>query len=76
MSADINIKILAKSDVLTVPLRAVKEQDGKKYVEIQEGEDQPNKQVFVQTGLKGDGGRIEILEGLKEGDVVITFVKK
>lgn len=76
MSADINIKILEKGDVLSVPLRAVKEKDGKKYVEIQEGEDKPNKQIFVQTGLKGDGGRVEILEGLKEGDEVITFVKQ
>lgn len=76
MSADINVKILEKGDVLTVPLRAVKEKDGKKYVEIREGKDKPNKQIFVQTGLKGDGGRVEILEGLKEGNEVITFIKQ
>jgi len=76
MSADLNIKILEKGNILTVPLRAVKEQNGQKYVEILEGEDKQIKQVFVKTGLKGDGGRIEILEGLKGDEEVVTFVKK
>ncbi|MDD4333012.1 MAG: efflux RND transporter periplasmic adaptor subunit [Patescibacteria group bacterium] len=33
-------------------------------------------EVPVKTGLKGDSGMIEILEGLNEGDEVVTYVKE
>ncbi|PIU01687.1 hypothetical protein COT68_01880 [bacterium (Candidatus Torokbacteria) CG09_land_8_20_14_0_10_42_11] len=74
MSADISIKIAAPENILSIPQRAVKEKDGQKYVEIKEGE--TVREVEVQTGIKGDGARIEILSGLREGEEVVTFVKK
>jgi multidrug efflux pump subunit AcrA (membrane-fusion protein) len=30
----------------------------------------------VQTGLRNSDGEIEILSGLKEGEIVITFIKE
>jgi len=74
MSADINIKIATIENVLSVPQRALKERDGNKYVEIKQGE--VLREAFVATGMKGDGARIEILSGLREGEEVVTFVKK
>lgn len=74
MSADINIKIATRENVLSIPQRAVKERDGKKYAEVKEGE--ILRETEVVTGMKGDGARVEILSGLKEGEEVVTFVKK
>jgi len=74
MTADLSIKIYTKNDVLIAPQRAVKEKDGRKYVEILEGEE--IREVDVVVGLRGDGGTIEIIDGLKEDDEVVTFVKE
>ena len=43
-------------------------------VRILEGKD--IKEIKVETGIRGSRGEIEILSGLKEGDKVITFIKK
>jgi len=45
-----------------------------KIVRILEGEE--IKEIKVETGLRGSGGGVEILSGLKEGDRVITFIKE
>lgn len=74
MTADLSIKIYTKNDVLIAPHRAVKEKDGRKYVEILEGEE--IREVDVVVGLRGDGGTIEIIDGLKEEDEVVTFIKE
>jgi len=73
MTADLSIKIYTKDEVLIAPQRAVKEKDGRKYVEILEGE--AIREADVVVGLRGDAGTIEIIDGLKEEDLVITFVK-
>lgn len=70
MTANIDIATASRDNALYIPARAVKENGGK-YVEIlQNGE---VVKTNVETGLRGDGGVIEITSGLSEGDEVITF---
>jgi HlyD family secretion protein len=67
-SATASIKIRERTGVLILPERLVLFEDGKKYVEVPEGE--TTKKVEIRTGLS-DGLNIEILDGLKEGDKVV-----
>ncbi len=70
MTANIDIATASRENVLSIPARAVKENGGK-YVEVLE-----NGQVVkknVETGLKADGGLVEIVSGLSVGEEVITF---
>ena len=56
--------------VITLPLEAISEQQGVKFVYIKLDEECYQKQE-VKTGLS-DGERIEILSGLEEGQEVVT----
>jgi len=69
MSVSVSIIIDSKSNVLTVPVSAVKTQGGTNYVEILSDGQLATKQV--EAGLASDT-MIEIKSGLNEGDAVIT----
>jgi HlyD family secretion protein len=72
-SANADLVIREKQDVLTIPERLVQfEDDGKKaFVEIPDGTpDAPPRRVEIKTGLS-DGLNIEVLSGLKVGDKVV-----
>ncbi|MGB0756872.1 MAG: efflux RND transporter periplasmic adaptor subunit [Patescibacteria group bacterium] len=73
MTANIDIVTAELSDVIAVPSRAVKGRNGSKYVEVLQGEQVIQKEVT--TGLRGDGGLIEVVSGLSGGEDVITFVE-
>lgn len=73
MTANIDILTATAKNVINVPQRAVYTKDGEKYVRIVEG--QGYNEVKVKTGLRGTDGAIEILEGVSEGDKVVTLVK-
>lgn len=77
MTANIDILADKKENVIFIPQRAVIEKDGKKIVRMVEALDSGEaiKEVEVKTGLRGSDGSIEIIEGIKEGDKVITFMK-
>ncbi len=73
MTANINIVGASKQGVLAIPQRAVIRKDGEKFVRVFRGKE--IEEMNVKTGLRGSDGFIEITEGLKEGDVVITFLE-
>jgi HlyD family secretion protein len=73
MTANVVITTNKKDNVLAVPARAVIDDNGSKIIRILENNEL--REIFVQTGLKGDEGLIEIREGLKEGDQVVTFIR-
>jgi len=75
MTANVVIITDFKENVLTVPARAVIEKEGRKIVRRMTN-DEEYEEVSVETGLRGTDGKIEIISGLKEGDKVITFIKK
>ncbi|MBO5165174.1 MAG: biotin/lipoyl-binding protein [Lachnospiraceae bacterium] len=58
-----------KTQVLTIPARAVHVADGKSYVYVV-GEDNMREVKWIETGMYGDS-MVEILSGLNEGEKVI-----
>lgn len=80
MTADVTITTAATGDVLSVPQRAVHireatlDQPVERYVEVMiDGTVEERK---VTIGLRADGGLVEILSGLTEGEQVVTFKKE
>ena len=73
MSADVDISIQKKENVISIPDRSVKDANGKKVVQILVDGKPIDREV--KLGLEGDGGIVEIVSGLSEGDMVITSTK-
>ncbi len=67
-SATAYVKIQEHKDVLIVPERLVLSEGEKRYVEVKQND--TISKVDVKIGLS-DGLNIEILEGLKEGDLIV-----
>jgi HlyD family secretion protein len=77
MSCDVDIKTAERKDVVAIPLRAVKTEGDKKYVEILKDEkNNITEKVYVATGLEGDDGIVEIKSGLNGGEKVITLTSE
>jgi HlyD family secretion protein len=76
MSADLDIKTASKDNVVSIPERATKNDNGQKYVEILKDEkNNVIERANIKTGMKGDDGMIEVTSGLKGGEKIITFTK-
>ncbi len=79
MTANMTINVRELSHVLTIPSRAIltDEATSKKTVRVVTNpKTKAYKEVEVTTGLEGDGGLVEVLTGLKEGDEVVVLIKK
>jgi macrolide-specific efflux system membrane fusion protein len=64
-----NIILEQKDDVLWLPLQAVREFEGRYFVIVKDGD--VERRVNVRVGIV-DGDRIEIIDGLREGQVVVA----
>ena len=73
MTANIDVISAKKENVLRLPLRAVKDEEGTYYVEMLQNGEPVKKEVAI--GLKGDTF-YEILSGVSEGEEIITFVRE
>lgn len=73
MTANIDILIDKRENVLVIPQRAVARKNGEKIARLLDGD--TIREIVVETGLRGSDGNIEIINGIKQGDKVITFVK-
>ncbi len=69
MSADVEITVTDKKDILLLPLNAVKEKKNIKYVMIETKQSEPEKRE-ISTGID-DGRNVEVVSGLEESDSVI-----
>lgn len=69
LTADINLILEGKKDVLIIPEVAINEVAGKKMVEIR-NEDKSITQIEIKTGIT-DYTYTEIISGLNEGDEVV-----
>ncbi|TAN32683.1 HlyD family efflux transporter periplasmic adaptor subunit [Patescibacteria group bacterium] len=75
MTANITVDTDARAGVLFVPLRSVRtDVEDKRFVKVLENGEE--KDVYVRLGLKANEGKVEILEGLTEGQEVILSIKK
>jgi len=75
MTANCDILAASRENVLTMPYRALEEdEDGREFVKILIDEKPVEKDVEV--GLRGDEGEIEVISGLSVGDKVIILTKK
>jgi multidrug efflux pump subunit AcrA (membrane-fusion protein) len=68
MTATLNIALEERKNVLAVPEKALRSEGGKRVVYVLQGQGSASRSVRV--GRRG-GGFIEVLEGVKEGDVVL-----
>ncbi len=75
MSANVEIVTVEKQDVLILPILAVKEEDGQKFVTIKNKNSKGRKEVLVQVGLQNDDS-CEIMSGLSDKDIVLTFAEE
>jgi len=69
MTVNLDIETDNKEDVLYLPFYVIKSRNGDKYVQVLENG--KVKEKVIKTGLEGET-RVEILEGLAEGDQVIV----
>jgi len=72
MTANANIVVANKDNVLLVPNRAVRAANNKRFVTVQKAPGQ-TQEVEVQLGLANDQ-ETEVLSGLSEGDQVVTSI--
>lgn len=67
-TVNMSIVLQEKPDALWLPMQAVREFEGRYFVIVQDGEAQ--RRVDVKVGIT-EGDRIEITEGIAEGQVVV-----
>ena len=74
MTANLDILAGQANNVLSIPARSVYAIDTQKYVQLVTDPKNPKDttQTAVETGMRGVDGYVQILSGLKEGDVVIA----
>ena len=73
MTANPVITTDSRDNVISIPLRAIVEDNNIKKVKILVNGSP--KEVIVTTGLRGDNGLTEILRGISAGDEIITSTK-
>lgn len=73
MNGDAEIIISQAEEILTIPFDALIEKNSKKYVQVVEGRE--IKEIEIETGISSET-RVQITEGLVEGQEVITGEKK
>jgi len=78
MTANMTILVAQKDNVLAIPESSVvNNNDGSKTVKIiTDDKTKAYKEVPITTGLEADGGMVEILSGINEGQEVVTYIKK
>lgn len=77
MTVNMTVLVKEKNDALAVPSTAIISKDKKKYVRvINDIKSKTYNEVEVQTGLEADGGIVEILSGLTEGQEIVTYMKR
>ena len=75
MTANIDITTDKRENVLAMPVRAIIDKNGQgRFTRVLIGENVEERQITL--GLRGDGGLVEVLSGVKEGEKVVTYVKE
>ncbi|MDD5165407.1 MAG: efflux RND transporter periplasmic adaptor subunit [Candidatus Pacebacteria bacterium] len=75
MTANTDILTREVDNVLTVPTRAVVDDNGNKTIRIVNSDGKSYSSVGVTVGLKGSDGTTQVISGVSVGDKVVTYVK-
>lgn len=75
MTGDAEIVTGERKDVMSVSRRAVLDGEKGKYVRILK-EDQTAEERPVTLGMEDASGKVEVISGVKEGEVVIELIKE
>jgi len=75
MSANIDVMISQRKQVLMVPYRALGREGGRVFVEVAK-DNVSSERRFIETGVEGDDGSTEVLSGVREGEQVIVSKTK
>jgi HlyD family secretion protein len=76
MTANMTILVAQKNNAIAVPSTAIINKNNNQYVRIiTNDKTKTYKEVQVQTGLQADGGLVEIISGLTEGQEIVTYIK-
>ena len=73
MTANVTIVTERRSGALFIPFRAVRS-NGSRYVRVLENG--LVREVPITLGMRADEGKVEVLEGLSEGQRVVVSVRK
>ncbi|MFA6514453.1 MAG: efflux RND transporter periplasmic adaptor subunit [Patescibacteria group bacterium] len=77
MTVNMTVLVAARENALAVSSSAIINQNGEQYVRlIKDPKTKVFDQVKVQTGLQADGGLVEILSGLSQGQEIVTLIKE
>jgi RND family efflux transporter MFP subunit len=75
MTANMTILVAKKDNALAVPSTAVINKNNKQYVRVvDDAKKKTYHEAQVQTGLQADGGLVEIISGLSEGQQIISYM--
>lgn len=74
MTANIDIRTSMLEGVIAIPQRAIISKNGEKIVRVVQ--DDYIEEIKVTIGLIGKDGMVEVIQGLSEGDQIITFIEE
>jgi multidrug efflux pump subunit AcrA (membrane-fusion protein) len=75
MTVSIEVRIAERARALSVPSRTLVQREDRTFVRILRP-DTTVEERTVRTGLPASDGFVEILEGLSEGEKIVTFLPK
>ncbi|WP_409343182.1 efflux RND transporter periplasmic adaptor subunit [Paenibacillus sp. MBLB4367] len=75
MTATGEILIQNKTDIITIPLDAMQQAQGKRFVKLKKADGTVEEQHEIKVGIRSKTA-IEVTEGLKEGDQVVIPVRQ
>lgn len=73
MSADIDIIAQVQEDALFIPARAIVRRGGETFVQLPAVDKAEPALIPVTVGIRGEGGTIEIISGLREGEEILSL---
>jgi HlyD family secretion protein len=76
MTVNMTILVATSTNALAVSSDAIINQNGLQYINVIDNpQTKSYHQVRITTGLQADGGLVEVLSGLTEGQQIVTLIK-